>query len=212
MSTNSSIALSADVTTELNHYWRKIETVGAAEKIWKRLTDEERQGLGVNVRAATEQNGVVAMWRKLKSVSLERAIVDIAFQLNFMTPYDQQWLLQQLGECEPVATIEQRVAAEEPVAVEPPVVEKPCWNRETLELTFVGAAIRRIGRPDKAKNVMTVLDAFQDCGWPSRIDDPLPGGRNQERLHRTIASLNHGLIGIKFSGDGSGEGFAWQRI
>lgn len=87
---------------------------------------------------------------------------------------------------------------------------KPSWDKESFDLSFHGEVIRRIGRPDRATNLLRVLNAFQSQGWPARIADPLPGLRDFVRLHKTIFSLNRGLKRIVFRADGTGAGIRWE--
>src|SRR5688572_24855803 len=54
---------------------------------------------------------------------------------------------------------------------------KPQWYADRGTLEFQGRLVRRVDR--QARNVRAVLAAFQESGWPARIDDPLPGGKNQ---------------------------------
>jgi hypothetical protein len=64
-------------------------------------------------------------------------------------------------------------------------------------------------------NQETVLMAFEEDGWPPRIDDPLPPLPQldpRRRLHDTIKALNRkqkSLL-LRFMGDGSGEGIRWE--
>jgi hypothetical protein len=60
----------------------------------------------------------------------------------------------------------------------------------------------------------TILAAFQEDGWPGRIDDPLPwvdGLGPQERLHEAVKGLNRGQLArlLEFRRDGTGEGVTW---
>ena len=59
---------------------------------------------------------------------------------------------------------------------------------------------------------MKVLDAFQEDGWPDRIDDPLSPSKDQQRLHETIASLNENMALplVHFRADGTGQGIVWE--
>ena len=62
-----------------------------------------------------------------------------------------------------------------------------------------------------------ILAAFEEEGWPPRIDDPLPPKPDQDpkrRLHDTINSLNRNQqhLLIQFFGDGSGQGIRWNLI
>ncbi len=74
-------------------------------------------------------------------------------------------------------------------------------------------ALKRFRQP--ATNQEIVLSAFQDDGWPPRIDDPLPGKAGQDskgRLHDTIKRLNsaqHPWL-IRYYGDGTGYGVCWE--
>ena len=62
-----------------------------------------------------------------------------------------------------------------------------------------------------------MLSAFEEEGWPPRIDDPLsplPGGNQREHLHNTIVNLNRyqRQRTIRFFGDGNGQGVCWEFI
>jgi hypothetical protein len=88
----------------------------------------------------------------------------------------------------------------------------PCWDKERGELRMGRRVVRRVRH--LAKNVVCILDTFQDDGWPPRIDDPLPGESGQQsdsqRMSETIRQLNRGLRVIKFVSDGTGAGIRWQ--
>ncbi len=85
----------------------------------------------------------------------------------------------------------------------------PNWD-ENLMILFWGKQIaRRVN--NNAKNVVAILNAFQEESWPPKVDDPLPGGRNPERLRDTLKQLNKDLKYLRFSADGSGEGIAWSK-
>ncbi|MEM1070096.1 MAG: hypothetical protein AAGG48_17825 [Planctomycetota bacterium] len=69
----------------------------------------------------------------------------------------------------------------------------------------------------RAANQEAILSAFQEEGWPRRIDDPLPPQPDQDskrRLSDTIKGLNRKQQNqlIRFHGDGTGEGIVWERI
>jgi hypothetical protein len=84
---------------------------------------------------------------------------------------------------------------------------KLCWNRELRTLYFGNKAIKIL--KNSAQNQVAILDAFQELGWPLRIDDPLPpkpGLNAKRRLCDAIESLHDGLIGVRFHGDGTGTG------
>lgn len=89
----------------------------------------------------------------------------------------------------------------------------PKWDRDRQELTVGPAVIKRFKVP--AVNQEMVLAAFEEEGWPPRIDDPLPPHGEQapkRRLQETIKSLNRNQKRslLRFLGDGSGQGVRWE--
>jgi hypothetical protein len=106
-----------------------------------------------------------------------------------------------------------------PLAGGDPAVEKsgrvPHWNADRRELCWGGHVVKQFASP--AVNQETILGAFEEDGWPSRIDDPLPphpGHDQKHRLHDTIKCLNRGQVNhlLRFRGDGTGEGILWETI
>ncbi|MCA9075835.1 MAG: hypothetical protein KDA93_12430 [Planctomycetaceae bacterium] len=66
-------------------------------------------------------------------------------------------------------------------------------------------------------NQEVVLCAFEEDGWPERVDDPLPPQPDQDskrRLADTIKCLNRKQVNklIHFRGDGTGQGIVWERV
>ncbi len=91
----------------------------------------------------------------------------------------------------------------------------PHWDCDGRILIFGGKVIKRFARC--ALNQERVLTAFEEEGWPRRIDDPLPptsGVGAKIRLHDTIKWLNRDLEQgmLRFVGDGTGEGVCWESI
>lgn len=89
----------------------------------------------------------------------------------------------------------------------------PIWDSERRELRFDDAVVKHYKWV--AVNQQAVLCAFEEEGWPPRIDDPLPPHEEQDskrRLADTIKCLNrkqcHAVI--HFRGDGTGEGIIWE--
>lgn len=92
---------------------------------------------------------------------------------------------------------------------------KPVWDVELNRLCFGSLIVKEYRTP--APNQQRILSAFQEEGWPPRIDDPLPPERDLEpkrRLHETIISLNRNQRNrvMRFGGDGHGEGVVWRQI
>jgi hypothetical protein len=86
----------------------------------------------------------------------------------------------------------------------------PKWNRDTGELSFRGKVVRSFRKPGHAKYPCLILTSFEEQGWPSKIDDPLPRDTGGRRLLETLATLRKGLSEITFRGDGSGKGIIWE--
>lgn len=99
-----------------------------------------------------------------------------------------------------------RITATQPV---------PLWNGTKLELIFQGLIVKAFR--SIAPNQARILIAFQEEGWPHRIDDPLPPESEQdsrERLRNAIKQLNRNQDNhlLRFCGDGSGKGILWQSL
>ncbi len=97
------------------------------------------------------------------------------------------------------------------------VAEDPIihWDPEARRLRINGQLVKRFKWP--AMNQELILSAFQEEGWPVRIDDPLPCVPEQDpkrRLSDTIKCLNRKQACrlIRFCGDGTGEGVLWELI
>jgi hypothetical protein len=89
----------------------------------------------------------------------------------------------------------------------------PRWDAERRELWFNRQLVKRFKWP--ADNQEKVLAAFEEEGWPGRIDDPLSPQPEQDpkrRLHDTIKRLNRDQTNalMHFRGDGTGEGVIWE--
>ncbi len=98
-----------------------------------------------------------------------------------------------------------------------PVVQPlvPKWDKERQELRLGDVIVKQFKVP--APNQETILAAFEEEGWPPRIDDPLPPHADQDskrRLHDTITTLNRHQRhpAIRFLGDGSGQGVRWELL
>ena len=86
---------------------------------------------------------------------------------------------------------------------------KPLWDKDRFELRVGDQVVRKV-RP-LAKNIIKVLDSFQEEGWPETIYDPLSGDIWSIR-HDTIRSLNEGLSLIRFRADGTKERIKWEWL
>jgi hypothetical protein len=91
----------------------------------------------------------------------------------------------------------------------------PRWDRVRQELRLGPVLVKQF--KVRAPNQEMILTAFEEEGWPPRIDDPLPpvaGQDSKRRLHDTIVTLNRNQKSalLRFSGDGSGEGVLWEAV
>src|SRR5262249_35087606 len=91
----------------------------------------------------------------------------------------------------------------------------PMWDAQRRELRVGRVLVKCFRCPAPSQEV--VLAAFQEEGWPFRIDDPLPQHTERDRkqcLHDTINHLNRNQIttALHFGGDGTGRGICWQLL
>ncbi len=99
------------------------------------------------------------------------------------------------------------------VSVPAPDVVAPKWDAEKRELRIDGRIVKRFKW--HAENQERILAAFEEEGWPARIDDPLPPHEEQDskrRLSDTIKCLNRKQTQelLHFRGDGTGQGVVWE--
>jgi hypothetical protein len=91
----------------------------------------------------------------------------------------------------------------------------PKWDDQRRQLRVGADLVKEFKLP--SPNQETVLMAFEEEGWPPRIDDPLPPLPQldpRRRLHDTIKALNRKQKStlLRFMGDGSGEGIRWEFL
>lgn len=89
----------------------------------------------------------------------------------------------------------------------------PQWYEARHELWYRGTLVKRLSR--RAGLQAAICRAFEQKGWPPRIDDPLPladGIEPKQRLHDAIKLLNRGQQIIHFGGDGAGRGVVWRAV
>ena len=89
----------------------------------------------------------------------------------------------------------------------------PSWDKDRRTLWFGTALIKQFKVP--AANQEVILAAFEEEGWPVRIDDPLPMHAAidpKRRLHDTINSLNRNqrVRCLRFAGNGCGDAVRWE--
>lgn len=103
---------------------------------------------------------------------------------------------------------------QEPTAAELRLAQ-PRWEAKQRRL-YLGRVLVKQFRL-VPENQGLVLSAFEEQGWPERIDDPLSQTTHVPpvvRLHDTIKCLNRGQGRplLRFRGDGTGQGVRWERF
>ena len=92
--------------------------------------------------------------------------------------------------------------------------QTPRWDDVRRELWYGRILVKRFRR--SAPNQELILRAFEQCGRPHRIDDPLCHSDvvdSVEGLHDAIKSLNRSRSKrrvLRFGGDGTGRGVCWH--
>src|SRR5207248_4492440 len=89
-------------------------------------------------------------------------------------------------------------------------IDKPRWDRERRELWYAGKICKRFRQP--SDNQQHLLDAFEEAGWPARMENPLVPdgtGNDHQRLADTVRRMN-GNTAIEFERDGTSEAVLWK--
>ncbi len=85
---------------------------------------------------------------------------------------------------------------------------KPQWLADERSLSYTGKIVRQFA-PNIRKDVLDIVNSFQECEWKTRIDDPLsPPDADKTKL--ALRTINKGLKELKFSKDG--DGIKWKVI
>ena len=183
---------------ELEKACQRVQNLTAAQRLWDRVfTEKDRRRCGGTLAAAwTADTGLtVEMYCTARDTTADRALVEVAHAPGFVNDRMGSDLLDALGE--------------QPTERDP---EKPHWDKQARELRFRGVVVRRLPKPASSKNVVRILDEFEDLGWPTRIDDPLTRGGKDDRRRRAVETLNGRMLSdtIRFACDGDGTGFLWR--
>ncbi len=136
MTTSSNISPKA--LEELQNAYLRVEPPVCARRLWERvLTPAERERLGGDLAQAFSKFGTVGMWKKLRGVSGERALIDVAKRLNFLDENTEQWLLREIGDLsdDPEAAIAEAVATGDLVLVDSP--RTAYWEGKPIEIDWV---------------------------------------------------------------------------
>ena len=84
----------------------------------------------------------------------------------------------------------------------------PVWIADTRTLKLKSKTVRQYAA-QVGKDVLDILNSFQECEWKSRIDDPIsPPASDKTKL--ALRTINLNLTGLRFSKDG--DGIKWELI
>jgi hypothetical protein len=119
-----------------------------------------------------------------------------------------------LRSCFVVTPEGQRLLDLSATAAGPARADGPRWDRGRRQLWLHDQLVKWFRVP--AASQETILAAFQEDGWPSRIDDPLMRRVEctpQDRLHEAVKGLNRHQVRplLRFFRDGTGLGVAWAE-
>ncbi len=87
---------------------------------------------------------------------------------------------------------------------------KPRWDGQRGELWFGDRLCKRFGQ--QAKDEKIILAAFEQAGWPARIDDPFPRDRDtdpHQRLADTARRLNQQNSSLRFEVEDTSLAIVW---
>ena len=77
----------------------RVRVPNIACALWSEVFSEvEKKRLGGDLDNAYANGGVVAMWTRLHGCTEVRAVIEIAFRFNLLTPQYREWLLLETGE------------------------------------------------------------------------------------------------------------------
>lgn len=188
--------ISKAVAHELQTAAARIRLAVVARRVWELLiSEDERQRLGADFEACWRRFGTAGMWMEARGVSFEQAVIEVAEGANLMDAGTAAGLRLQFD-----------MEDATPVHAE----NQPSWNPDRGELKLGDRVIRCVRVLQTPSNIQQILDAFQNQGWPSRIDNPL--GLGQQQLHQSLRSLNHGLAMIRFHSQEGAQSIVWRRI
>lgn len=193
------------VLEELKTAYQRVRAAPSALRLWERvLSQEDRVRLGGDFAGAYAVHGTVGMWMRLRGVSFQRALVDVAGKIGFITAETQEYLLRGMGDLEddPKKAIAQAVSDGALVLVERP--QAAYWNGEEIAVQWhanpklwkyvfeLGREVKA-GRPLKPSIFGENADVYyltkvksrlgKLAGFPPSLGDLIvPAGQGTQRL------------------------------
>lgn len=189
------------VVARLEEAYHRVQNLTAGEKLWReRFTPADHSRFDQpwpQVWAANQ--GTIGLWCKARGTSWNRGIAEVATALGFLDNSTKAAIIAALPD---EAEVGGGVGTQRHRDV------LPSWHKQLGELRYRGELIREV-KPEAA-NLRTILDAFQEDGWPNEIYDPLPPTEASARRRRAVATLNKDLRLIRFYSTGNGRRIGWE--
>ena len=122
---------------ELRTQYLRIKSTAAALRMWERmLTEKDHQRMGDDLEQAYRAYGTAGIWMRLRGVSLERAVIDIAYGTGFLDQITRDWLLREVGQRydDSQRTVDEAILQNKLVLIEKP--KQAFWNGEPIEMEW----------------------------------------------------------------------------
>ena len=202
---NSEPQLPAALRESLQRLVDLISNDTAKRELWsERFTAADRKKFEKPGILPPEKHGIIDLWRIARGTpTWNECIVEVANALGFINGQRRDALLSELA-----TKLRAGMASNARSAA------VPHWDNEARELRYRGQVVRTVKRLDQAYNIVKILRAFEEAGWPPRIDDPHGRKSNDETRRRDMSSLNKRMLKplLKFECDGTGTGFLWKKV
>jgi hypothetical protein len=124
---------------ELRTQYLRVKSPAVAMRMWERmLTDKDKERLGGDLDKAYQKYSTAGMWMKLRGVSLERALIDVAHGTGFLDQVTRDWLLREVGQRydDSQRTVDEAIFQNKLVLTEKP--KQAFWNGEPIEIDWDG--------------------------------------------------------------------------
>lgn len=122
---------------ELRTQYLRIKPFVSAQRMWDRmLTEKDQERLGGDLEQAYQAHGTAGMWMKLRGVSLERAVIDVAAGIGFLDQSTCAWLLREVGQRyqDPERTMAEASFENKLVLTDKP--RQAFWNGDQIEIDW----------------------------------------------------------------------------
>lgn len=213
MAKSTARQFAASVLEQLGDLKLKLCIPQIAERIWQDVLEEherreilggiKRRSAPAKLKRSSDCSGprstmvqtitpaeVLKGYARIRRTSPARTLADLAQSVNLLSDLDHRRLRRLIGE---------------PLR---PTPSLPVWDRSSGLLRYEGNIVRKVNA--NGGNIRRILDCFEEQGWQSRVDNPLPGGSDSKRLRNALASLHAGLSVLRFQADGSASGIRWN--